>query len=172
MAYERKEAVIFGGHPMTQVGPHLQVGDPAPDFEATNSDLKAVRFSSIHAPVKIVSSVPSLDTGVCSAQTKRFEEEIAKMEGKVALITVSMDLPFAQYRFCGKAPPANAHFLSDHQHAYFGKAWGTFIKEVRLLGRAVFVVDSNGRLVHVEYVKETGTHPNYEAVMKAVKEAL
>ena len=172
MAYERKEAVIFGGHPMTLVGPALQAGDAAPDFEAVDSDLKSVRFSSIHTPLKIVSSVPSLDTGICSAQTKRFEDEIAKLDGRVALITVSMDLPFAQQRFCGKAPPANAHFLSDHQHGYFGKSWGTYIKEVRLLARAVFVVDSNRRLVHVQYVKESGTHPDYEAVMKALKEAL
>ena len=182
---------------MALVGPELKVGDKAPDFEATASDLAPARLSALlqsaplaSASVKIISSVASLDTGVCSDETHRFEDEISKLGGKAALITVSMDLPFAQGRFCGPrgaeaprgtaaqeggdcgAPKPGNVFLSDHRLADFGQKYGVLIKEMRLLCRAVFVVDLQNKIVHVQYVKETGTHPDYDAVLEAVKKEI
>jgi len=174
MSSEQSQSVIFGGKPMALSGPSLQIGSMAPDFEATGSDLKSVRLSAILSPsvVLILSSVPSLDTGVCSEQTHRFEEEIGKLGGQAKLITLSMDLPFAQGRFCGGQPKANTLFLSDHRLADFGMNYGTLIADVRLLSRAVFVVGKDGKLAHVQYVKETGTHPDYDAALGAVKKEI
>ena len=178
MANEQPPSVIFGRHSLALSGPSLKIGDTAPDFEATNSDLEPVHLSSLRVPsaslppVFILSSVPSLDTGVCSAQTHRFEEEVGKLDGQAKLITISMDLPFAQGRFCGGQPKANTFFLSDHRLADFGLNYCTLIPDVRLLCRAVFVVGRNGRLVHVQYVRDTGTHPDYDAVLAAVRKEI
>ncbi|MDE1798334.1 MAG: redoxin family protein, partial [Candidatus Micrarchaeota archaeon] len=125
MTTERKGAVLFGGRPMTLVGPELKVGDTLPDVELVDQTMAHKKISSVKAVVKIVSGVVSLDTGVCAMETKRFEEEVGKLGAAVALITVSRDLPFAQQRFCGGTPPAYALFLSDYKDASFGKAYGT-----------------------------------------------
>ncbi len=173
MSVERPNSVIFANHPMTLVGPELKAGDLAPDAQCIGPDLNPLHvLSALPAKIKIISSVPSLDTGVCSAQTHRFEEEVAKLGGQVGLVTLSMDLPFAQGRFCSGAPKEHTIFLSDYRTASFGLAYGTLIKEVRLLSRAVFVVGPFGRILYAQYVKETGTHPDYEAVLKVVQPAL
>ena len=153
---------------MTLVGPELKVGDKAPDFETVDNGLKAVKLADTGNGVRIFSVVPSLDTPVCDAQTKRFEEETGKLPN-VAIYTVSMDLPFAQKRWCGAFGVDHVKMLSDHKGASFGEHYGTLIKELRILSRAIFVVDKNNTIRHAEYVKEVGDHPNYEAALAAAR---
>ncbi len=170
MPVERSSAVSFKGGPVTLVGPEIHVGDRAPDFTVLASDLSPVTLASSKGKVRIISVVPSLDTPVCDAQTRRFNEEAARLPD-VEVLTVSMDLPFAQKRWCGAAGVDKVKMLSDHRDASFGTAWGTLIKELRLQARAVFVVDKNDMVRHAEYVKEITSHPNYEAALAAAKGA-
>jgi thiol peroxidase len=156
---------------MTLVGPELKVGDAAPDFELVDTGLQTVTLASTGNSVRIFSVVPSLDTPVCDAQTKRFNEEAAKLEG-VDIYTVSMDLPFAQKRWCGQFGVDKVKMVSDHKTGSFGQAYGTLIKELRILSRAIFVVDRNNKIVHAEYVKEVADFPNYEAALAAARAAL
>ncbi|HEY8348014.1 MAG TPA: thiol peroxidase [Symbiobacteriaceae bacterium] len=172
MAVERPNAFQFKGGPVTLVGPELKVGDVAPGFVAVANDLSTVDSSAFRGKVRIISSVPSLDTGVCDAQTRRFNEEAARLGENVVVLTISMDLPFAQKRWCGAAGVDRVITLSDYRDASFSKAYGTYIKEWRLCSRAVFVVDANDRIVYAEYVPAAGQHPNYEAVLEAVRAAL
>ncbi len=172
MTGERAGAVLFGGKPMTLVGPQLKAGEKLPDVSLVDQTMNPKKISDVKAVVKIVSCVVSLDTGVCSSETERFMKEVGKLGAAVALITVSRDLPFAQQRFCGTTPPAYALFLSDYKDGSFGKAYGTYIKEVALDGRAVFVADEHDKIVYVEYVKDTPTHPHYDAILDAVKKTL
>jgi thiol peroxidase len=165
---ERKGATTLKGNPMTLVGPELKPGDPAPDFSVVDSSLKPVHLSDTGKKTRIFSVVPSLDTPVCDAQTKRFNEEAAKL-GDIDIYTVSMDLPFAQKRFCNSFALDNVKMLSDHKEASFGEGWGTLIKELRILSRAIFVVGPDNKVKYVEYVPEVGDFPNYEAALSAAK---
>jgi thiol peroxidase len=165
---ERPAATTLKGSPLTLIGPELKAGDSAPDFEAVDNALQAVTLASTGNNVRIFSVVPSLDTPVCDAQTKRFNEEAAKLTN-VDIYTFSMDLPFAQKRWCGAFGVDKVKMLSDHRTGSFGSAYGTLIKELRIHSRAIFVVDPNNKIRHVEYVKEVADHPNYEAALAAVK---
>lgn len=165
---ERPGATTMRGNPMTLIGPELKVGDKAPDFTALDVTLKPVKLSDTGAKTRIFSVVPSLDTPVCDAQTKRFNEEAAQLSD-IDVYTVSMDLPFAQKRFCNSFALDRVKMLSDHRDASFGNAYGTLIKELRIMSRAIFVVGPDDKLKYVEYVPEVGTHPNYEAVLAAAK---
>jgi thiol peroxidase len=155
---------------MTLLGPELKAGDKAPDFEAVTDSLQAVNLDKTGHGVRIFSVVPSLDTPVCDAQTKRFNEEAAKLPG-VEIYTVSMDLPFAQKRWCGAYGVDKVKMLSDHKSGSFGEHYGTLIKELRIESRAIFVLDKDNTIKHVEYVKEVAEHPNYEAALDAARSA-
>jgi len=166
---EYKGAITFEGNPLTLSGNKIQIGRKAPDFEVVANDLSTVRFSSFSGKVCIISSVPSLDTSVCDTMTRRFNEEAGKLGKDVAVLTISMDLPFAQKRWCGSAGIENVQTLSDHRDASFGKAYGVLIKNLRLLARAVFVVGKEGIIRYVEIVGELTHEPDYEAALKAVR---
>jgi len=162
--------ITFKGNNVTLLGNEVKVGDQAPDFTVLANDLSEVTLQDSKGSVRLISVVPSLDTGVCDAQTRRFNEEAASL-GNVKVLTVSVDLPFAQKRWCGANGIENVQTLSDHRALSFGEAYGVAIKELRLLARAVFVVDSNGKVTYVEYVSEATDHPNYEAALEAAKQA-
>ena len=162
--------VTFAGNPVTLLGNQLQVGEKAPNFTVLSNDLSEVTLNDSKGYVRLISVVPSIDTGVCDAQTRRFNEEAAKLDN-VKVLTVSVDLPFAQSRWCGSNGIENVQTLSDHRDLSFGEAFGVAIKELRLLARAVFVVDSNDVVTYGEYVNEVTEHPNYEAAIEAVKAA-
>lgn len=169
MTEERPNAVTLRGNPYTLIGPALKAGDRAPDFEVVGKDLKPVTLADTGNGVRIFSIVPSLDTPVCDTMTRRFNQEANELEG-VRILTVSMDLPFAQTRWCTAAGVDNIRMLSDHRSGSFGKAYGTLIKELRLESRAIFVVDSEGVVRHVEYVKEVADQPDYDAALEVVRE--
>jgi len=158
------------GNPLTLIGPELQAGDHAPDFSVVDGTLSAVNLEKTGHNVRIISVVPSLDTPVCDLQTKRFNEEAAKLPG-VDIVTVSMDLPFAQKRWCGAFGVDRIKMLSDHRSGSFGEAYGTLIKDLRIESRAIFVLDKDNLIRHVEYVKEVADHPNYDAALAAAKAA-
>ncbi|MBI4465684.1 MAG: thiol peroxidase [Acidobacteria bacterium] len=166
---ERKGAVTLRGNPMTLIGPELKVGDKAPDFKLVGNDLKPVTLADTAGKVRIIAAVPSLDTPVCDMETRKFNEAAGQLPG-VDILTVSMDLPFAQSRWCGAAGVKSVRTLSDYQERSFGAAYGVLIKELQLEARAVFVLDKDNTLRYVEYVKEVGEHPNYEAVLAAAKQ--
>jgi thiol peroxidase len=152
------------------IGPELKAGDDAPDFSVVDNGLKPVTLKDTGSSVRIISVVPSLDTPVCDAQTKKFNEELANLPG-VEVLTVSMDLPFAQKRWCGAFGVDRVKMLSDHKDGSFGAAYGTLIKELRIESRAIFVVDPSNKIRHAEYVKEVADHPNYEAALSAARSA-
>ena len=158
------------GVPLTLVGPELKVGDAAPDFSLMDKGLKAVTLKDTGNRVRIISVIPSLDTPVCDAQTKRFNEAAASLPG-IDILTVSMDLPFAQKRWCGAFAVDKVKMLSDHKDASFGSNYGTLIKDLRIESRAIFVIDRNNRVSYAEYVKEVADHPNYEAALQAARNA-
>ena len=160
------------GNPLTLLGPELRQSQQAPDCELVANDLSTVNLSSYRKRVCIISSVPSLDTSVCSAMTRRFNEEAGKLSEDVVVLTVSMDLPFAQKRWCGAEGIEKVITLSDHREASFGKNYGVLIKELRLLARTIFVVDKQGSIRYIERVKEQTNEPDYEAVVNAAKELL
>ena len=167
---ERPGATTLKGNPLTLIGPELKAGDKAPNFAAVDTGLQPVNLEKTGSKVRIVSVVPSLDTPVCDLQTKRFNEESAKLAG-VDVYTVSMDLPFAQKRWCTSFDVNNVKMVSDHRDGSFGMAYGTLIKELRIESRAIFVIDAGNVLRYVEYVKEVGDHPNYDAALAAAKAA-
>jgi len=167
---ERPGATTMRGNPLTLIGPELKPGDPAPDFAVIDNNMKPVTLADTGGHVRIVSVVPSLDTPVCDAQTKRFNEAAASLPG-IDIFTVSMDLPFAQKRWCGAFAVDKVKMLSDHKNASFGTNYGTLIKELRIESRAIFVIDGNNRVCHVEYVKEVADHPDYEAALQAARSA-
>lgn len=158
------------GNPLTLIGPELKAGDTAPDFKLVDNSLKTVSLADTGRNVRIISVVPSLDTPVCDAQTKRFNEEAAKLPG-VDILTVSMDLPFAQKRWCGAFGVDKVKMLSDHRDGSFGTNYGTLIKDLRIESRAIFVLDQNNTIRHVEYVKEVADFPNYDAALAAARAA-
>ncbi|MDB5311426.1 MAG: thiol peroxidase [Gemmataceae bacterium] len=168
----RKGAVKFKGSPVDLAGSEVKVGDKAPDFKCLKG-LDAVTLADTPAKARLFSVVPSLDTPVCSTQTKRFEDAIKGLGDKVASYTISLDLPFAQKRFCGAENVASMQTLSDvHDHS-FGKNWGVLLEglPLPLLTRAVFVVDKSGKVTHAEYVAEVTSEPNYETAIAALKAA-
>ncbi|MEH7345954.1 MULTISPECIES: thiol peroxidase [unclassified Bacillus (in: firmicutes)] len=162
--------ITFKGNAVTLLGNEVKVGDKAPEFNVLANDLSAVTLADSKGQVRLISVVPSIDTGVCDAQTRRFNEEASKLDN-VKILTVSVDLPFAQKRWCAAAGIENVQTLSDHRDLSFGEAYGVAIQELRLLARAVFVVDSNDTVTYAEYVSEATDHPNYEAAVEAAKAA-
>ncbi|MDO9110015.1 MAG: thiol peroxidase [Desulfatirhabdiaceae bacterium] len=166
---EHPGAITMKGNPLTLIGRLPEVGQAAPDFEVLDNNLTPVKLSSFKGKICIIASVPSLDTPVCDIETRRFNTEAAKLSQDVIILTISMDLPFAQKRWCGAAGIDKVTTLSDHRNGEFGAAFGTIIKELRLLARAVFVIDKNGIVRLVQLVKEVAQEPDYEAVLAAVK---
>jgi len=171
MVQERKGVVTMKGEPLTLLGPKLSVGDAAPDFRVVDAGFTQVKLSDFKATPVLISAVPSLDTTVCSLQTKRFNEEAAKLAG-VAVLTISQDLPFAQKRFCETEKIGNIRVLSDHVHRDFGLHYGVLIKENALLARSIFVIGKDGKLRHVEIVAELTQHPDYDAAVRAARGAV
>ena len=157
------------GNPMALLGPELKAGDKAPNFSAIDDGLKPVDLASTGNGVRIFSVVPSLDTPVCDMQTKRFNDEAGKTG--VTIYTISMDLPFAQKRWCGAFGVDHVKMVSDHRDGSFGQAYGTLIKDLRIMSRAIFVVGADNTIRYAEYVGEVSEHPNYEAAMAAAKAA-
>lgn len=166
---ERKGLVTMKGKPLNLVGSDVKIGEKAPDFVAIDNNLTPVRFSSYHGKICIISSVISLDTPVCDLQTKKFNEEASRLGSGVVILTLSMDLPFAQKRWCGAAGVDRIQTLSDHRDASFGTSYGVLIKELRLLARAIFLVDRKGLLQYKELVKEVTHEPDYDAVLSELK---
>lgn len=167
---ERAGQITMKGNPLTLLGPELNVGDKAPDVTLTNTDLAPVQLSSFRGKVCIVSTVPSLDTPVCDMETRRFNEEAGAMGDDVTVLTVSMDLPFAQKRWCGAAGVDKVITLSDYAEMSFGRSYGVLIKELKLLARAVFVLDREGIIQYIQLVKEVADEPNYQDILDAVSQ--
>ncbi|MGC8602170.1 MAG: thiol peroxidase [Desulfomonilaceae bacterium] len=168
---ERKGLVTFKGNPLTLIGKEVKVGDMAPDFTALANDLSTVNLSSFRGKPLIISSVPSLDTPVCDMSTRRFNQEATSLGDEVTILTVSMDLPFAQARWCGAAGVKNIVTLSDHKDASFGMAYGLLIKELRLLARSVFVIDKEGKIQYFQLVPEVAQEPDYDSALNALRNA-
>lgn len=162
--------VTFKEKPVTLTGKQISVGDKAPDFTVLATDLSEVKLSDSKGKVRLISVVPSIDTGVCEAQTRKFNEEAAEL-GNVEVLTISVDLPFAQKRWCASEGIENVQTLSDHRDLDFGKKFGVAIEELRLLSRSIFVVDSSDTVTYVEYVPEVTNHVNYDAALAAAKQA-
>src|SRR6202050_2041963 len=167
---QRPGGTPLRGDPKTLIGPELKPGDKAPDFSVVDMSLKPVTLAGTGDHVRIISVVPSLDTPVCDAQTKRFNEEASKLPG-VDILTVSMDLPFAQKRWCGAFGVDKVKMLSDHRDGSFGANYGTLISDLRSESRAIFVLDKGNTVRHVEYVKEVADHPNYDSALAAARTA-
>ena len=166
---ERTGIITRKGNPLKLAGHALRIGDKAPDFEVTGNDMNPVKFSSFSGKVCIISSVPSLDTPVCDMETRRFNKEAAGLGPDVVILTISMDLPFAQKRWCGAAGVDKVITLSDYRAAAFGEAYGVLIRELKLLARAVFVADKKGLIRYIQIVKEIAEEPDYSGVLNAVK---
>lgn len=169
----RSAAVTFKGTPMTLAGEAVKVGQQAPDFTLHyfEGGLKTVTPGDLQGKPTLISVVPSLDTGVCAIQTKKFNEQVASLGDKVNVVTVSLDLPFAQNRFCGAEGIKNMRVLSDYQARSFGNNWGMLIEELKLLARGTFVLDKDGKVIYAETVNEVTNEPNYEATLAALKSA-
>ncbi|PZE20961.1 thiol peroxidase [Paenibacillus xerothermodurans] len=169
MTQERTGVATLKGNPITLLGPEVKVGDKAPDFKVNKNLMEQVSLAEFAGKVKLISVVPSLDTGVCDAQTRRFNEEAAKLGDNVVVLTISVDLPFAQSRWCGAAGIDKVITLSDYKDHSFGLAYGVLIKEIQLDMRSIFVIDANDTVQYVEYLQEMTEHPNYENAIAAVQ---
>ena len=167
---KRTGVITFAGGPLTLVGPEVKVGQQAPDFTLLDNELNVKTLADFDGKVKVISVVPSLDTGVCDAQTRWFNQDVTKLSDDVVVLTVSMDLPFAQARWCGAAGVNNVITLSDHKDASFGQNYGFLIEELRLLSRGVVVINKDNKVTYVEYVPEVTNSVNFDAVLAAVKE--
>ena len=165
---DRKGAVTMKGNPLTLTGKELKVGDAAPDCTVVANDLSEVKLSSFKGKKTILLTMPSLDTGICDKETRRFNQEAAKLND-VKILAVSMDLPFAQKRWCAGAGVQNVQTLSDYKNVEVGNNFGVLIKELKLLARSIFVIDSKGNIQYTQLVKEVATEPDYNAVLEAVK---
>ena len=163
-------SITFKGNPLTLVGTQPKVGEPSPDFEVLGNDLSPVKLSGLRGKVCVICAVPSLDTPVCDTEIRNFNEQATSLGDDVAVLAISMDLPFAQARWCGAAGVENVQTLSDHRDATFGTKYGVLIEELRLLARAIFVVDKEGLIRYIEVVEEMTNEPDYEAALKAVKD--
>jgi thiol peroxidase len=164
---ERKGIITFNGNPMTLIGVEPAIGKPAPEFTVIDGELKPVKLSDYKGDNLIISSVPSLDTPVCELQTKKFNEEAARLKAKI--LTISMDLPFAQNRFCKSFNIGNIKICSDYKDREFGQKFGLLIKELGLLTRAVFIIDKDGKVIYKQIVKEVTNEPKYDEVIDAFK---
>lgn len=169
---ERSGIITFKGNPFTLLGPELKVGDKAPDFAVVDNGLAPVSLASSAGKIRIISSVPSLDTPVCDTETRRFNQEAAGLPGDVVVLTISLDLPFAQKRWCGAAGIDKVTTLSDYRERSFGQNYGVLIKELLLLARAIFVVDAQGVIRYIQIVPEVTSEPDYAAVVAAAKALL
>lgn len=165
---KRKNVVTMGGNPMTLLGKEIKVGDSAPDFTALKSDMSPYSLKDAGDKIKIISVVTSLDTGICEMQTIKFNEEASELDD-VVIITLSVDLPFAQKRFCSANSIDKVITLSDHRDLDFGLKYGFVMEEVRLLSRGIVVLDKNNKVVYVEYLDQIGKHPDYDKALEAVK---
>ena len=165
---QERQVTKMGGNVITLVGPELQAGDIAPDFTVLNNDLLPKSLEDYQGKLKLISVVPSLDTGVCDTQTRKFNEAAADFSPDIEVLTISMDLPFAQKRWCGAAGIDRVETLSDHRFAAFGENYGVLIKELRLLNRSIFVIDRSDIIQYIEIVSENHNHPDYEAALEAV----
>ncbi|EST13285.1 thiol peroxidase [Sporolactobacillus laevolacticus] len=172
MSEERTGVATIQGNPLTLIGPELKVGDKAPDFTINKDLIEEASLSDYEGKIKLISVVPSLDTSVCEAQTRRFNEEASKLGDKVKVITISVDLPFAQGRFCSVAGIENLDTLSDYKFRSFGKSYGVLIKELQLDMRSIFILDESNTIRYVEYLEEMTNHPDYDAALSAVKALL
>jgi thiol peroxidase len=170
----RTGAVTFKGAPLTLAGNEVKVGQAAPDFKLHyfEGGLKELKLADLKGKPTILSVVPSLDTPVCAMQTKKFNESLGELGDRVNAITVSLDLPFAQNRFCGSENIKNIRAASDYQDRNFGNSYGTLIEELKILSRAIFVLDKDGKVVHAEYVPEVASEPNYDTALSALKSQL
>lgn len=169
---EKSGIITFKGNPMTLLGPELKVGDTAPDFAVVDNGLAPATLASYAGKVKIISSVPSLDTPVCDTETRRFNQEAASLPDNVVVLTISLDLPFAQKRWCGAAGIERVNTLSDYRERSFGNAYGVVIKELVLLTRAIFVVDASNIIRYIQIVPEVTSEPDYAAAIAAAKALL
>lgn len=172
MTTERANAVTFKGKPITLIGEEVRAGQKARDFITLDQGMNVKTLADFKGKIKLIASVPSLDTPVCDSEIKRFNDEAAKLSKDIAIIFISMDLPFAQKRFCQEFDINKVKTLSDHRDADFGMKYGVLIKELRLLARAIFVIDKDDNVKYVEYVKELGTPPNYDAALIALKKEI
>jgi thioredoxin-dependent peroxiredoxin len=166
---ERKGLITMKGNPLTLVGNEVKAGDAAPDFTVLDNGLAPATLASFKGKVLIISAVPSLDTSVCDLETRRFNQEASSLGADIRILTISMDLPFAQKRWCGAAGVDKLTTLSDHRDASFGSSYGVLIKELRLLARAIFVVDRQGHVRYVQLVKELTHEPDYKEALAAAK---
>jgi len=169
---ERPNAITLKGNPLTLIGPELKVGDKAPEFVLLDSGFAAVKLSDSGDMPKLISVVPSLDTGVCSLQTKTFHEKLAGLTDKAKAYTISADLPFAQGRFCGAENIDRMQVLSDHREVKFGTDYGVLIKGMRLLARSVFVLDKDNTITYLQIVPEFIDQPDHDAALKALKKVI
>ena len=167
---ERKGIVTFSGNPLTLLGNDVEVGAQAPDFIVLANDLTPRTLGDYKGKTLIISTVPSLDTGVCDLETRRFNSEAASLSDDIKILTISCDLPFAQSRWCGAAGVDKLETLSDHKNLTFGLAYGVALKELRLLTRAIFVVNKEGRVIYKEIVPEISSEPNYENALQAARD--
>ncbi len=165
---ERSGIITMKGNPLTLTGKEVRVGDSAPACELLANDLSPKKLSSYQGKICVISTVPSLDTPICDMQTRRFNKEAANLSANVIILTISMDLPFAQKRWCGAAGADKVVTLSDHRDAAFGNGFGVLIKELRLLARAVFIIDTKGIVRYVQIVREVASEPDYNAVISAL----
>ena len=169
---ERTGIITFKGNPFTLLGPELKAGDKAPDFKVVDNSLTAVTLGSYSGKIKVISAVPSLDTPVCDTETRRFNQEAATLPDNVVVLTISLDLPFAQKRWCGAAGIDRVTTLSDYQDRSFATAYGVLIKELKLLSRSVFVIDASDTIRYIQHVPEVTSEPDYAAVLDAVRSLL
>jgi thioredoxin-dependent peroxiredoxin len=169
---ERTNVITMKGNPLTLVGPELKVGDKAPEFALLDNTLGAVKLSDSKGHVRLISVVPSLDTKVCDIQTVTFNKKAAELPGDVKIFTISVDLPFAQGRYCAAKAVDKLQTLSDHRDVSFGSAYGLLIKELRLLARAVLVVDKTDTIRYFQIVPEVGSEPDYDAALEALKKVV
>ncbi|SFE23683.1 thiol peroxidase [Peptostreptococcus sp. D1] len=165
---EKRSVTTFAGNPVTLVGKEVKAGDKAPDFVCLKGDLSPFTLEDVKGKIKLISVVPSVDTGVCELQTIRFNKEASTLND-VAIITISCDLPFAQARFCGDKGIENAVVVSDYKDTSFGLSYGFLIDEFRLLNRGIVVIDKDDTVKYVEYVSEVTNHPDYDKALEAVK---
>ena len=173
MPIERKGLLIIAGQEVTIIGPDLAAGDKAPEFTVQAQDWRMVKgLKSTTGKVRIIASLPSLNTSVCDRETRRFNQEAAALGGEVAILTVSMDVPFTLKNWCAAAGVEQVTTLSDHKTGDFGKKYGVLVKEQRILRRAVFVVDRKGIIVYAAYMPAIGEEPDYAAVLQAAHQAL
>jgi thiol peroxidase len=169
MSQERTGVITFKGNPMTLLGPDVKAGDAAPDFKVVDNGLQPVTLADTRGKVRLITVVPSLDTPVCDTMTRKFNEQAARLPDDVVVYTVSLDLPFAQKRWCGNAGIEKVKTLSDYQDRSFGLSYGVLIQELKLLARSVFVIDKNDKVAYREIVKEVTSEPDYDAALAAAQ---